>query len=69
MNFIKVKTEHNKTVLVNLSNVTHFFQVSDTVTTICFVTPEDYIKIAVPIKVLEEKLELTNGTRVVYTIY
>jgi len=56
MNFIKVKNADGKEVLINLSNVTHFFAQSETRTVIVFTTPEDFITANIPIKVFSDGL-------------
>jgi len=66
MKFIKVKTTEGKEVLINLSNVSHFWSSSETITIICFTTYEDYIKAQIPIKVFEEGLNAIDDSRNVW---
>ena len=67
MKFIKVKNTDGKNVLINLSNVSHLFSTSETETTICFTTYEDYIRVKIPIDVLEQGLEAIDDSRNVWT--
>ena len=63
MKFIKVKNTDGKEVLVNLDNVSHFFQTSETETTICFITYEDYIKVNLSIDEIHQVLNvIANST-------
>lgn len=66
MKFIKVKNTDGKEVLINLSNVSHFFSNSETGTTICFTTYQDYIKVKIPIKVFEQGLDAIDDSRNVW---
>jgi len=63
MKFIKVKNTEGKEILVNLDNVSHFFQASETETTICFTTYEDYIKVNLSIDEIHQVLNvIANST-------
>lgn len=56
MKFIKVKNTDGKDVIINLSNVSHFFSNKENGTTICFIDCEDYIKVAIPIEAFHQVL-------------
>jgi hypothetical protein len=54
MKFIKVKNTDGKDVIINLSNVSHFFSNSENETTIYFTTYEDYIKVSISIDAIHQ---------------
>jgi hypothetical protein len=64
MKFIKVKNTDGKEVLVNLDNVSHFFQISETETTIYFTTYEDFIKVNISIDEIHQVLNVIENSSV-----
>jgi translation elongation factor P/translation initiation factor 5A len=66
MKFIKVKNTDGKEVLINLSNVSHFYSKSETHTTIYFTNSDDFITVEIPIKVFEQGLNAINDSRTVH---
>jgi len=63
MKFIKVKNTDGKDVIINLSNVSHFFSNSENVTTICFTAYEDYIRVPISIDVFHQMLFINGGCK------
>ena len=68
MNYIKVKDNVNKTVLVNLDLVSSFYGTSENTTIICYGNPDEYISVNVPIQKFEEIIENTIKSKVMEVV-
>jgi hypothetical protein len=65
MNYIKVKSEMNNTILVNLDLVSSFCGISLETTTICYGHSEEYFSVNIPIQKFEEIIENTFSSKVI----
>jgi hypothetical protein len=68
MKFIKVKNTDGMDVIVNLSNVSHFFSTAENMTTICFTTYEDFIRVGISINDFHQILEGIDDSRNVWEL-
>lgn len=64
MNFIKVTNTNGNEVLINLLNVSHFFQNNAGETVVCFTTYEDFITIKMSIGDFHKRLDAIANTYV-----
>lgn len=64
MKFIKVKNTDNKVVLVNLDNVTYFYEKNSETTVICFINSEDYTTVNISIDEIHQVLNVIENSSV-----
>lgn len=62
MKFIKLKNTDSEEVIVNLSNVSHFYQINESETTICFTAYEDFIRVNISIEVFHDLLNAIDDS-------
>lgn len=66
MKLLKVTTKEGKKAIINTSNVSYWYGLNETETSISFINSEDFITVCISVDEFAQRLEACDDSRMVW---